>query len=211
MQRKPTIKKLHVINKSLKLNKHKNKIPLRNQNDEIIFKDYPDFTPNLSPNEIFTLGSFGGTYWRPIYSSVNNIYYSDVHKQSNLKQLFDGIPEEMLSTSWKEYNKNINQYRVKVGATLEDWENSNWIYFEHPYGWIHWYCCFYQGYRSKDDERQIKRWKAIAGPNGRFRKFLINLIYKKNAKWNDYTISPKIRQILQHWGYILTEKDFLET
>ena len=24
------------------------------------------FKPNLSPKRIFTLGSFGGTYWRPI-------------------------------------------------------------------------------------------------------------------------------------------------
>ena len=36
----------------------------------LIFKDYPDFRPNLTPREIFKLGSFGGTYWRPIYSSV---------------------------------------------------------------------------------------------------------------------------------------------
>lgn len=29
----------------------------------IHFKDYPDFTPNLTPKEIFKLGSFGGTYF----------------------------------------------------------------------------------------------------------------------------------------------------
>ena len=28
------------------------------------FKDYPEFKPNLSPREMFKLGSFGGTYWR---------------------------------------------------------------------------------------------------------------------------------------------------
>jgi len=37
---------------------------------------------------------------------------------------------------------------------------------------------------------------------------LINLIKKKNAEYNDYTISPKIRQTLLHWGYELTSRDF---
>ena len=30
-------------------------------------------------------------------------------------------------------------------------------------------------------------------------------------KFDDYLISPKIRQILLHWGYELTEKDFNST
>ena len=34
------------------------------------FIDAPHFTPNLLPQEIMTLGSFGGTYFRPFYSSV---------------------------------------------------------------------------------------------------------------------------------------------
>ena len=28
------------------------------------------------------------------------------------------------------------------------------------------------------------------------------------SKYDDYSISPKTRQILLHWGYELTEKDF---
>ena len=34
------------------------------------FKDHPEFKPNLTPRQIFKMGSFGGTYFRPIYSSV---------------------------------------------------------------------------------------------------------------------------------------------
>ena len=30
-------------------------------------------------------------------------------------------------------------------------------------------------------------------------------------KFDDYLISPKIRQILLHWGYELKEKDFNST
>ena len=33
------------------------------------------------------------------------------------------------------------------------------------------------------------------------------MIKIRNAKYNDYFISPKIRQILLHWGYELVETD----
>ena len=45
----------------------------------------------------------------------------------------------------------------------------------------------------------MEKWKNLAGENGRFRKMLISLILKKEAKFDDYSISPKIRQTLQHW------------
>ena len=34
------------------------------------------------------------------------------------------------------------------------------------------------------------------------------MIRDAGCKFDDYSISPKIRQILLHWGYELTEKDF---
>ena len=30
------------------------------------------------------------------------------------------------------------------------------------------------------------------------------------SKWNDPSISPAMRQTLQHWAYKLTKKDFIE-
>ena len=33
------------------------------------------------------------------------------------------------------------------------------------------------------------------------------MIKKKNTNFDDFTVSTKIRQTLQHWGYVLTEKD----
>ena len=33
------------------------------------------------------------------------------------------------------------------------------------------------------------------------------MIKSRNAKFHDYSISPKIRQILLHWGYELVEND----
>lgn len=54
---------------------------------------------------------------------------------------------------------------------------------------------------------QIDRWKKTAGPRSRFRRFLINLIKKQKGKYDDYSISPKVRQTLQHWGCVLTPQD----
>ena len=42
----------------------------------------------------------------------------------------------------------------------------------------------------------------------RFRGKLGKMIRDAGSKFNDYSISPKIRQVLLHWGYELTEKDF---
>ena len=42
----------------------------------------------------------------------------------------------------------------------------------------------------------------------RFRGKLVKMIRNAGSKFDDYSISPKIRQILLHWGYELTKKDF---
>ena len=64
------------------------------------------------------------------------------------------------------------------------------------------------GRRSKDDKRQINKWKKIVR---RFRGKLVNMIRNPGSKSDDYLISPKIRQVLLHWGYELIEKDFLKS
>jgi hypothetical protein len=177
----------------------------KKRNGEIYFKDYPDFRPNLTPREIFKLGSFGGTYWRPIKSKFFDKELKNQHKKYP-KSWWKDIPEENLSSSVCDIKKN--KYKARVGTSLKFWEKKNWMRKSHPYGWVQWYCDFYLGKRSEDDERQIKRWLGLAGKNGRFRKYLITLIKKKNADYNDESVSPKIRQTLQHWAYKLTKKDF---
>ena len=34
------------------------------------------------------------------------------------------------------------------------------------------------------------------------------MIRNTGSKYDDFSISPKIKQILLHWGYDLTKKDF---
>lgn len=159
------------------------------------------FKPNLTPRQIFSLGSFGGTYWRPI--KHKGVMLKNKHKKYKWN-----IPDSKMTLDFNEYDKNINKYGKKVGTTLAFWRSKGWINEQDPYGWVQWYAEYHNGRRSPDDARQIKRWAELAGPNGRFRKWLITNILKKKSKWNDESISPAIRQTLQHWGYKLTKKDF---
>ena len=175
-----------------------------NAHGELIFADYPSFKPNLSPRDIFTRGSFGGTYWRKIDSTVTN----KTHKYRHKKYIWlSDLDNKIMTVPWDKYDVSINRYKQKVGTTLEFWESKKWIKKSHPYGWVQWYCDFCMGERSDDDERQIDRWNKTAGPNSRFRRRLINMVLNRDAKYDDISISPKIRQTLQHWGYVLTKRD----
>lgn len=170
------------------------------------FKDFPEFKPNLTPKQIFSLGSFihDGGYWRDITSGISKQKFSNQHNEFDFLK---DVPLHLLINPEKDYRK-YNKYGVKCGSSLKDWESKAWIHKQDPYGWVQWYCRFYNGRRSSDDARQIKRWLNICGENGRFRTNLINKIKKQSGKFDDESISPVIRQTLQHWGYKLTKKDF---
>ena len=43
----------------------------------------------------------------------------------------------------------------------------------------------------------------------RFRGKLLKMIEDDGSKFDEYSFQPKIRQLLLHWGYKLTEKGFL--
>ena len=42
----------------------------------------------------------------------------------------------------------------------------------------------------------------------RYRGKLVKMIENSGSKYDYYSISPNIRQILLHWGYELRKKDF---
>lgn len=154
---------------------------------ELYFKDHPQFKPNLTPKEMLQKGCFGGNYFRKIYSGV-------LKKQ---------IENDYLQFSWAKqidlcryanpiYDKSINYYKVNCGTSLEFWESKGWIKAQDPRGWFQWYCRFYEGRRSEDDERQIKRWLKAAGPSGRF--------IKRSQT------SVVCKQVLLHWAMDVEKK-----
>ena len=68
------------------------------------------------------------------------------------------------------------------------------------------------GIGQVEDQKMMKD-KLIDGKKivSRFRGKLVKMIKDAGSKFDDYSVSPKIRQILVHWCYELTEKDFLLT
>jgi len=137
-----------------------------------------EFTPDYSPFQMFSKGVFGGTYFRPIYSKVSNsTHFEDYLQFPDLASL----PLHLLAQSV--YNPKTNYYKVKTGTTLSFWQFKKWIRPPDFRGWAQWYCRYYYGRRSKDDIRQIKRWK---GMKSRFGK-------RKNP-------SLKIKQVLLEWA-----------
>ena len=63
---------------------------------------------------------------------------------------------------------------------------------------------YWLGRRS--NTRLNTRWKEIVS---RIKGKLIKMIKNVNGRFDSYSISPKIRQILLHWGYELVESDLL--
>ena len=103
------------------------------------------------------------------------------------------------------YDVSVNKYGVKCGTLSRFWENKGWINEIDLYGWFQWYFRYWLGRRSKDDEKRINRWKKVVSI---FKGKLAKMIKNAGSKFDDYSISPKIRPILWPWGYELTEKDF---
>ena len=61
------------------------------------------------------------------------------------------------------------------------------------------------GSGNENSKFATKKWYVIDVYKGK----LVKMIRNVGSKYDDYLISPKIRQILLHWSYELTEKDFL--
>ena len=162
------------------------------------FKDYPDFQPNLTPRQMCRQGIFldWGGYWRPIDSAVVG---RRLHDQDREFPFLRNVPRAYLVDPSK--NVSRNRFGVSCGSGLEAWEAKGWIHPQDPYGWVQWYCRFYQGRRTADDARQIQRWLRLAGPRGRFRRMLQNKIAASGAAYDDVRVSPTIRQVLLQWGY----------
>ena len=78
--------------------------------------------PSISPIEVIKKSTFGGTYFRYIYSSVNDKFYKDSWKE--FEELKD-IDKKYYSSDF--YDASVNKYCVKCGTSLIFWENKGWI------------------------------------------------------------------------------------
>ncbi len=138
-----------------------------------------DFKPDLTPREMLRLGVFGGAYFIGVKNLVPKEYP---------RSWFEGVK---LSPD-HEKHAELNRFKIRASMPLAHWKAKGWINKQDPHGWFEWYCRYYLGRRSADDECQIKRWKAIRRHTAQI---------KKNCKRGNLDCRKKQRQALLHWGY----------
>lgn len=132
------------------------------------------FTPELTPAQMLELGVFGGKY---------------------MTDCRDEFPEEWFSNAklyHERHDPELNYFRINASQPLSYWRKKGWIYWEDPRGWFQWYCRYYMGRRCPDDERQIKRWRAM-------RRHIAQIV--KYCTPGDLSCRRKQRQALLHWAY----------
>ena len=72
-----------------------------------------NFSPNKTPTEIIKEGAFGGTYFRNIYSGINEKWYKNSLKEFvHLKN----INTRFYASDC--YDVNVNKYGVKCGRNI---------------------------------------------------------------------------------------------
>ena len=146
-----------------------------------------NFGTNKTTVEVIKEGAFGGTYLRDIYSGINGKWYRKPWKEfDELKN----IDKKYYCSNY--YDVNVNKYKAKCGTSLRFWENKGLINSIDLYGWFQWYVRYWLGRRFLDDERHIARWKGIVS---RFKGKLFKMIKDINGRFDDYSISSKIKQI----------------
>ncbi len=145
---------------------------IRKKIDNLDF--YKIFEPQLTPKQMLELGVFGGSYFGNKIDEFPKSWF----KNAKISKNFD---------------INLNRFKVKSGLSRDHWIKKGWIYKEDPLGWFQWYCRFSMGRRiAHIDEIQIKRWKN-------FRRHVMAI--NKNCEENDLSCRRKQRQAILQWAY----------
>lgn len=135
---------------------------------------HPGFRPELTPKEMLALGVFGGKYM----TDCTDEFPEDWYERARLCHECHG--------------PKLNHFGVNASQSLIVWRQKGWIHDEDPRGWFQWYCRYYMGRRGPDDERQVKRWRAMARHVAQIRK---------NCPPGDAHCRTRQRQALLNWAY----------
>ena len=88
-----------------------------------------NFSANKTTIETIKEGAFGGTYFRYIYSGINEKWYKSSWREFvHLKN----IDAQFYTSDY--YDVNVNKYGVKCGTSLRFLENKGCINKINPYG-----------------------------------------------------------------------------
>lgn len=134
----------------------------------------PRFRPQLTPAQMLALGVFGGKYMTDCRAEFPRSWFAKA------------------KLSPKQKDPSINFFRVDASQSLAEWRRKGWIRRQDPRGWFQWYCRYYTGRRSIDDDRQIRRWRRMARHVAQV---------KRACEPRDLECRPRQRQALLHWAY----------
>ena len=132
------------------------------------------FEPELTPKEMLQLGVFGGKY------------------MTDCRDEFPPSWFVRAKLSPTRHDPGLNYFGVSASQPLAVWRKKGWIHGDDPRGLFQWYCRYYTGRRSLDDERQIKRWRAI-------RRHVAQI--RANCPRRAMDCRPRQRQALLQWAY----------
>jgi PAS domain-containing protein len=136
---------------------------------------HKDFHPDLTPKQMLSLGVFGGKYMTDCTKEFPKDWFVKVKLSPDF------------------HDKELNLFKVNASQPLSVWRKNGWIYKDDPRGWFQWYCRYFMGRRiEKEDERQIKRWRAMT-------RHIAQVT--KNCRMGDISCRPVQRQALLHWAY----------
>jgi hypothetical protein len=135
---------------------------------------HTEFKPGLTPKEMLELGIFGGKY------------------MTDCRGEFPGSWFAAAKLCSERHDPKLNFFSVNASQPLSVWRKHGWINPDDPRGWFQWYCRYFMGRRHEDDERQIRRWKAI-------RRHITQI--QKNCLPRDLDCCRKQRQAVLHWAY----------
>ena len=145
---------------------------IRKKVDNLDF--YILFKPQLTPKQMLELGVFGGSYFGNKIKEFPKSWF----KKAIISKNFD---------------VNLNRFKVKSGMSKKQWLEKGWIFKEDTLGWFQWYCRFSVGRRIPHiDEIQIKRWKN-------FRRHVLAI--EKNCEKGDLGCRKRQRQAILQWAY----------
>ena len=135
----------------------------------------PEFSPELTPREMLRLGVFCGKYMTDCRKEFPKSWFAGAKLASGPR------------------NSDLNFFGIDASQPLSEWRRKGWIHRDDPRGWFQWYCRYYMGRRTPDeDRRQIKRWKAI-------RRHVRQI--ERNCEPGDLLCRRRQRQALLHWAY----------
>ena len=86
-------------------------------------------SPNKTPIEMIKEDAFRGTYFRGIYSGINEKWYKKSWKEFVYLKNFDA---KFYASDY--YDVNKNKYGAKCKKSLRFWENKGWVNKVDPYG-----------------------------------------------------------------------------